>query len=206
MFYVFFNRRQRKICRTFGGAKLRKPSKIGATSKRRNPYKTCCFCCFFCWRKSCGFSIFCRSKGSKGGPPDARRMRPFDNWTQKKLIQPVGFCFFCKRKNLKKNTRTMKYVTFIVKAVGENLWDSVSFRCKNANNLIKPEVFEDFWKTRIYNNILPERKNVQKTFVLLYFSTLRGTPDNLSLQPQNAEILIKPAVFVVFSVEKNIEP
>ena len=66
------------------------------------------------------FSIFCFSKGLRrraaGRPPDGRRT-PQD--PPKNVIKPVSFSVFGKRKKLGKNTRTMKYVMFIVQKVKE---------------------------------------------------------------------------------------
>ena len=67
-------------------------------------------------------SILCFSKGLRrraaGRPPDGRRTPP---GPPKNVIKPVSFSVFGKRKKLGKNTRTMKYVMFIVQRVKDNL-------------------------------------------------------------------------------------
>ena len=60
-------------------------------------------------------------------------------------------------------------------------------------------------KKREITNKKNETGNVSKSFVLMHFSAHQRTAVNLFQQRQKAENLIKPCVFHVFSVTKNIE-
>ena len=89
------------------------------------------------------FSIFCCSKGLRrraaGRPPDGRRTPP---GPPKNIIKPVVFKFSAKNKSWNKNTRTMKYVMFIVPKVKDTRGSQVVLRCQNDKNVIKPQVFD----------------------------------------------------------------
>ena len=63
------------------------------------------------------------------------------------IIKPVVFSVFGKTKKIRKNTRTMKYVMFIVQKVRDTRRGHVAFRCQNAKNVIKPEDFDRCKKT-----------------------------------------------------------